>query len=363
MFQNRSAREASHDHTLSQNRGVMVNRIRQLIRRVRSHGFAPEEFRRICTVALVLLGVIVVTGAAVRLTGSGLGCSDWPNCSDTRLVDVSSQHSAIEQVNRLFTFVVGLAVVLACLGAWLRRPRRRDLVLLSMALVAGIPAQGIVGAVVVKTDLNPAAVQLHFVLSMVLVGIAVVLVIRSGEPDGGTRVSTVVPRTRRRVHAVVVWTALALVAGTVVTGSGPHAGDERARRFTFASITWVTRFHSLIVWMAVLMATRLLWHLRKRDHDRAVLDAPATVWCCVAIAQGGVGYLQYASGVPAPLVAVHVTLATTLWATSVWLWCATSRISGTARTLIAASRHGGSIAETTHELGELVDGGREERAD
>ena len=333
-----------------------------MIRRVRAEGFTPDEFRRICVSALVLLAVIVVTGAAVRLTGSGLGCNDWPNCNDNNLVDVSSQHSAIEQVNRLFTFVVGLAVVLAALGAWVRRPRRRDLIWLSMALVAGIPAQGVVGAVVVWTKLNPVAVQLHFVLSMVLVAVAVVLVVRSREPDGATRVSAVVPRTRHRLRLLVVWTALAIMAGTVVTGTGPHAGDEKARRFTFLSITWVTRIHSVIVWIAVLMAFNLLWHLRKRAHDREVLDAPLTLWICVAVAQGGVGYLQYANGVPAPLVAAHVALATTLWATAVWLWCSTSRPSGSARTLIAASRRG-LVAQAAGEGGELVDGRGEERAD
>jgi cytochrome c oxidase assembly protein subunit 15 len=331
-----------------------------LVQRVRAEGFTPDEFHRVCVAALVLVAVIVVTGAAVRLTGSGLGCNDWPNCNDSKLVDVSSHHSAIEQINRLFTFVVGLAVVLAALGAWLRRPRRRDLLWLSMALVAGIPAQGIVGAVVVWTGLNPLAVQLHFVLSMVLVAVAVVLVIRSREPDGARRISAVVPRTRHRLRLMVAWTALAIVAGTVVTGTGPHAGDDRARRFTFLSISWVARIHSVIVWIAVLIAVSLLWHLRKRAHDREVLDAPLTVWMCVAMLQGGVGYLQYANGVPAALVAVHVALATTLWATSVWLWCATSRPSGTARTMIEASRRRGSVPEAAGELGEFVDGRREE---
>lgn len=335
-------------------------RLRRLIRRVRAEGFTPDEFHKVCISALVMVAIIVVTGAAVRLTGSGLGCNDWPNCNDAKLVDVSSNHSAIEQINRLFTFVVGLAVVLAVLGAWLRRPRRRDLLWLSMALVAGIPAQGIVGAVVVWTNLNPFAVQLHFVLSMALVAIAVVLVIRSREPDGAQRVSTVVPRTRHRLRLMVVWTALAIVAGTVVTGTGPHAGDEKARRFTFLSISWVARIHSAIVWIAVLMALSLLWHLRKRAHDREVLDAPLTLWMCVALLQGGVGYLQYANGVPAPLVAVHVALATTLWATSVWLWCTTSRPTGTARSIITASRRRGSVPEAASEFGEFVDGRREE---
>jgi cytochrome c oxidase assembly protein subunit 15 len=229
-----------------------------------------------------------------------------------------------------------------------------------MALVAGIPAQGIVGAVVVWTNLNPFAVQVHFVLSMALVAVAVVLVIRSREPDGAQRVSTVVPRTRHRLRLMVVWTALAIGAGTVVTGTGPHAGDEKARRFTFLSITWAARIHSAIVWIAILMALSLLWHLRKRAHDREVLDAPLTLWMCVAVLQGGVGYLQYANGVPASLVAVHVALATTLWATSVWLWCTTSRPTGTARSIITASRRRGSVPEAASEFGEFVDGRREE---
>ncbi|MGZ4762758.1 MAG: COX15/CtaA family protein [Ilumatobacteraceae bacterium] len=318
-------------------------RLRQIIKRVRSEGFTPDEFRRVCVAALVLVAVIVITGAAVRLTGSGLGCNDWPNCNDSSLVDVSSQHSAIEQINRLFTFVVGLAVVLAALGAWLRQPRRRDLVLLSSALVAGIPAQGVLGAIVVWTNLNPIAVQMHFVLSMVLVALAVLLVIRSRQPDNAVRVAAVVPRTERLVRMMVVAAGLAIVAGTVVTGTGPHAGDERAHRFTFLSITWAARLHSEIVWVAILLACGLMWSLRNNARDRDALDAPLTAWFCVAIAQGAVGYLQYASGVPAPLVAVHVALATTLWGCSVWLWCATSAV-------------GSAAAEPADERRDLVDG-------
>ena len=323
-----------------------------MIRRVRSSGFTSAEFHKICAAALVLVAVIVVTGAAVRLSGSGLGCNDWPNCNDSNLVDVSTQHSAIEQINRLFTFVVGLAVVLAALGAWLRRPRRRDLLWLSAALVGGIPAQGIVGAIVVWTNLNPVAVQLHFVLSMVLVAVAVVLMLRSRQPDDVDRVAAVAPRTAHGVRLMVVWTALAILGGTVVTGTGPHAGDEKAHRFTFFSISWATRVHSVMVWIAVLMALSLLWHLRTHARDREVLDAPLTTWMCVAVAQGGVGYLQYANGVPPLLVGVHVALATVLWVCSIWLWFATSRLGSVA-----------AAAETADELGELVDGRSEERAD
>jgi heme a synthase len=229
--------------------------------------------------------------------------------------------------------------------------------------VAGIPAQGVLGAVVVWTKLNPIAVQMHFVLSMVLVALGVVLVIRSCQPDDAKRMTTVVPRTKHRVRALVAWTAIAIVAGTVVTGTGPHAGDETAKRFTFLSVKWVTRIHGAIVWIAVLMALTLLWHLRNRSREREVLDAPLTAWMCVAVAQGAVGYLQYANGVPAPMVAVHVALATTLWAVSVWLWCSTSRVTGTARSIINESRRTGSLAQAADELRQLVDGRGEERPD
>jgi cytochrome c oxidase assembly protein subunit 15 len=337
-----------------------VTRLRQFLRRVSSQGFTADEFRRICVAALVFVAAIVVTGAAVRLSGSGLGCDDWPNCNASSLVDVSSQHSAIEQINRLFTFVVGLAVVLAALGAWVRRPRRRDLMLLAAALVAGIPAQGIVGAIVVWTDLNPFAVQLHFVLSMGLVAVAVVLLMRASEPDAATRALSVSAATARRARLLVVWTALALIAGTVVTGTGPHAGDEQAKRFTFFSITWAARLHSVVVWIAVLIAFSLLWRLRTHTADRRTLDAPLTAWVCVAIAQGAVGYLQYAQGVPAPLVGVHVALATTLWGCSVWLWWATTKVTAPdPPPLLSVS----SVGQTLHEGGQLVDGVSEERAD
>jgi heme a synthase len=324
------------------------------MRRVASEGFTADEFRRVCVAALALVASIVVTGAAVRLSGSGLGCVDWPRCNASHTVDVSSQHAAIEQINRLFTFVVGAAVMLAAIGAWFRRPRRRDLVVLSALLVGGIPAQGLLGAVVIWTDLNPIAVQMHFVLSMALVAAAVLLVVRSRQPDEARLVAAVASPTERRVRLLVIWTALAIVAGTVVTGTGPHAGDERAHRFTFFSITWAARVHSSMVWIAVLTAVGLLWHLRTRAHDRRALDAPLTAWLCVAVAQGGVGYLQYAQGVPAPLVALHVGLATTLWAVSVWLWTATSAVVDADPVL---------LAQPANELRQLVDGRGEERAD
>lgn len=294
--------------------------------RLRREGFSPTAYTSVCVAALVLLSAIVVTGAAVRLTGSGLGCTDWPNCNDAKLVDVSSKHAAIEQVNRLFTFLVSVGVALAAAAAWYRRPRRRDLVTLGFVMLFGVPAQGLVGAVVVWADLHPATVQLHFVLSMVLVWAAVALLVRSGWADASPppAVSTDV---RRHVRVLAVLTSVAVLAGTVTTGTGPHAGDEEARRFFGTTddidgeaLVWATRIHSVLVWTAVLAALTLLWRVRHRAADRAVVDGPLSAWIIIALVQGAVGYVQYAGGLPAGLVAVHVAGATALMGVTAWAW-------------------------------------------
>jgi cytochrome c oxidase assembly protein subunit 15 len=316
--------------------------VKAYVRRVRSEGFSPREFRSICVAALVLLAIICVSGAAVRLTGSGLGCNDWPNCNDTKIIDFSSGHSTIEQVNRLFTFLVCIGVALAAAAAWYRRPRRRDLLVLSMVMLLGVPAQGLVGAIVVWANLHPATVQLHFVLSMLLVWAAVMMLARSYEPDGGERVAAVVPRVRRRVMWLSVFTCIAVLAGTVVTGTGPHAGDTEARRFFGTesdingdALSWVSRIHGIIVWITVGVALSLLWMLRRLRHDRKRLDAPLTAWIITAFVQGTIGYVQYAAGLPAGLVVLHVAGATTLVAVTAWLWSATSRVNVTADELVA----------------------------
>jgi heme a synthase len=316
--------------------------VKSYVRRVRTEGFGPLEFRSICVAALVLLSIICVTGAAVRLTNSGLGCNDWPNCNGTRVVDLSSKHSAIEQVNRLFTFLVCVGVALAAAAAWYRRPRRKDLLVLGFLMLFGVPAQGIVGAIVVWAHLHPATVQLHFVLSMVLVWLAVTMLVRSGQPDTGDRVPAVVPRIRRRVRWVAAWTWIAVLAGTVVTGTGPHAGDTKARRF-FGSETnidghalqWVSRIHGTIVWVTVAFALSTFWSLRRLRHDREVLDAPLTAWTITAAVQGAIGYIQYASGLPAGLVVLHVAGATTLMGVTAWLWNSTTKVAVTVDHMVA----------------------------
>jgi len=328
-----------------------MSRVKALVRRVRAEGFTPREFTTIAVAALLLNSVIVVSGGVVRLTGSGLGCVDWPNCNGAKVIDVSTGHSAIEQINRLFTFIVALGVVLAAVAAWFRRPRRRDLLRYALILVIGVPAQALLGAVVIWTELHPAAVQWHFLLSMVLVASAVMLIIRSGEPDEGRRVAAVVPRVRNRVRLLVVWTAITVVLGTVVTNTGPHAGDKESKHFfgrwavpkgdvvprsvvNGDALKWVSRIHGVVVWVTVAIAFSLLWTLRRLRNDRRVLDAPLTAWIVIAVAQGAVGYTQYAAGLPVGLVAMHLAGATALVGITTWMWAVTSRITETAGDMV-----------------------------
>lgn len=269
-------------------------------------------------VALGLLCAIVVTGAAVRLTGSGLGCEDWPRCNEERFIDVSSTHGAIEQVNRLFTGLVTIGVVVAVLGAIRRVPRRPDLVRLAWGLVAGVVGQIVLGGVVVLTDLHPLANQGHFVLSMVLVVNALVLVRRAGEASA-TRLSVVSASTGRLVRVVVVVGFVAVYTGTVVTGSGPHAGDEEARRFGF-DISSVARVHGASVIVTLSLVLALVMVARRHDDWRR-LDAPIETLLVVGLLQTAVGYVQYFNDIPALLVGIHIAGATgfSLALANLWL--------------------------------------------
>ncbi len=276
---------------------------------------SPARYRTATFVALALLVAIVVTGALVRLTDSGLGCTDWPNCNSTTFVDVSTRHSAIEQLNRLFTGAVTVAVIVAVLGAVLRSPRRRDLTWLSLGLVAGVLGQALLGAVVVLTDLNPVAVQGHFLLSMALLADGIVLHRRAGQPDGGVRRPLLPTGLRYHAWGIVGATAVAIVAGTVVTGAGPHSGSHDGApvpRFGIAIVT-AARVHATFVWITVALALALTWRVRNRRAEREVVETPLRVFVVLCVAQGLLGYVQYASGVPAGMVAVHIALACAVW--------------------------------------------------
>lgn len=264
---------------------------------------SEKSFRVVTGAALGSLCVIVFTGALVRLTGSGLGCDDWPRCNESRFVDVSSGHTFIEQANRLFTGVVSASVIAAVLLAHLRRPRRRDLVVLAWSLVVGVLVQVLIGGIVVLTGLNPYANMAHFLVSLVLIGSALMLY-RRAAVQGEERWFRAIPSSVRHIHtALVLFSVVALVTGTVVTATGPHAGSEDAIRFGFQLVS-VARIHSVSVLTTVALLIVLLWKSRRGvEHEyKDSLNALAFV----AIAQASIGYLQYFTGVPVVLVAAHI---------------------------------------------------------
>jgi cytochrome c oxidase assembly protein subunit 15 len=284
----------------------------------------PRRFRQVAIVALAMLAVIIATGAAVRLTGSGLGCDDWPNCSEASLIDVSSKHAAIEQVNRLFTGVVGVAVIACVAGALWRTPRRRDLTVLAAVLVLGVVANAVLGGISVLVDLHPIAVQGHMLLSMALIVAGAVLVRRAGEPDGVARRPIVgAPTvTLTRIHFALACGAV--FTGTLVTAAGPHAGDEDAARLDVA-IPTVARLHGATVIVTLLVALLLAWRVRRSADDRSALANPLSAWLFVGCLQGALGYVQYFNGVPELLVGLHVVGATAVMLLSTQLLLSTHR--------------------------------------
>ncbi|MEY2468023.1 MAG: heme a synthase [Actinomycetota bacterium] len=271
---------------------------------------SPQTYRRATLAALILLTVIVVTGAAVRLTGSGLGCSDWPNCEKGQLVAPRSFHPMIEFGNRMFTGLVVIAVIAAVLMSLRREPRRRDLLWLSWGLVGGVIGQIVLGGITVLFDLNPALVASHFLLSIVLVTDAVVLHHRAGR-EGEPAPPTTSPETRRLANVLLVAALAVIAAGTVVTGTGPHGGDETAHRFQFV-MTDVARIHGVLVFGLVALTVIIGVKLRREGAAPAAQRAVA-ILLAVEVAQGAIGYTQYFNGVPPLLVAVHVIGALGVW--------------------------------------------------
>lgn len=282
---------------------------------------APETYRRVTVVALVLLVGIVVTGAAVRLTGSGLGCSDWPGCTKDKFVASMDLHPMVEFVNRMITGLVSVAVMLAVLGSLRRAPRRRDLTVLSLGLVAGVVGQIIIGKIVVETHLNPWWVQMHMVVSLLLVLDAMVLTHRAGLPDAAAVRPSVTPALLRWGWVTTLLATLVLLTGTLVTGSGPHSGqnrgDDPVRRLPIA-VHDAARVHGITV-MAFLAVT--LWVLvqARRHHGPGPLRRATEFLLTVLVLQGALGYTQYFTGVPPLLVGLHVLGACLVWVAALHL--------------------------------------------
>ena len=265
---------------------------------------------------LVFQTGIVLTGAAVRITGSGLGCPTWPECTYGSYVPVAGQaegafHAWIEFGNRLLTFLLLFAAVAVVIYAI--KKARRDLLWRALLQVLGIFGQGIIGGITVLTDLNPLAVASHFILSIFLIAGAVSIVARGRSPLVSIRPTET--KVKILAHAQVLLTFIVIVIGTLVTGSGPHAGDLDAPRLKLdeRAITWL-HADAVIALLGVSLALLVLSEISSETKRRV------KIFFAVTLVQGLVGYAQYVLGLPELLVIVHVLGSTLVWIASWRIW-------------------------------------------
>ncbi len=293
---------------------------------------SPERYALIARVALVMLTLIVLTGAAVRVTGSGLGCPTWPKCTSESLYTELNTHGVIEFGNRLLTFFVGFAAIAAFAAAFLRRPFRRDLALLGLLLPLGVVAQAVLGGFTVLYDLAPGFVMSHYILSMLIL-IACVALDWRAHREPAERAQR--PPADRAV-AFGVWSlipvgAVTIFAGTAASAAGPHAGGagtgDVIKRLTFKgteTLQFVISQHARLATLLGLMAVAL-WVLARRRGATSEQRRPLTALCLMLAAQGVVGGVQYALELPAEIVWIHVALAAVTWLAILWAVAAVGR--------------------------------------
>jgi cytochrome c oxidase assembly protein subunit 15 len=281
---------------------------------------SPRAFARLSITVLVLQIAIIGTGVTTRLTDSGLGCPDWPECKPGHffVVPELSYHAVIELANRAMSGPVVLSVLAVLVAAYLRAPRRRDFVLLGLALVGGTFAQVLLGGVTVLTELRPEVVMGHFLMSMLLLWAATVLHWRAARPD--TEPQLLVER-EQLVFARVVFAAAAVVVftGTIVTGTGPHGGDENVERLPFY-LPDVARIHGISAVLFVALTITLLLLLRSSHAPHAV-QRRGLVLLAILLAQGVKGYVMYLTAVPVILVGLHIAGAVAVWIGTIRLLC------------------------------------------
>lgn len=300
--------------TVSANRSSWTDRLPLEITRVN---------HRLAIASLISQIGIIITGGAVRLTKSGLGCANWPNCMPGSMTPTPEMgiHGLIEFGNRLLTFVLIVIAVAMIISVWRMRRTQRTIYLLSLSLLSVIPVQAIIGGITVWTKLNPWVVSLHFLASAVLVGLATLLVNRTGMQLKGEREIIAVPSsgTQRALGwTILIAAAAAVVLGTIVTGTGPHAGDAAAPRHNF-SADLVTRIHVAPVYLlvaATALAVVTAYRYNTAKHLKTAL------WLLVAtiLVQAAIGYIQHFNGLPILLVLFHmlgsallVSAATNVW--------------------------------------------------
>lgn len=257
---------------------------------------------------------IIVTGAIVRITKSGLGCPTWPQCVGDSIVPLAEQeeswHKYVEFGNRLLTFVLLIVAVLVFVAVWKSR-QAKSIILLATAPAIGTLAQAILGGVTVLTGLHPTTVAAHFLVSIVIVGLSFKLFIQVANPEREIQVTAL-----QRLFIVSAFSTLAL--GTLVTGSGPHSGDKYASsRFSFDLAT-IANIHSKSVWLFCILSLILAIQILKSRYQK-VFNSLAFLGITV-IGQAGIGYYQFHQGVPEILVFLHVIGSTVFWIASLNLY-------------------------------------------
>ena len=344
----------------------MRSRLERLRERTNGYTVTPRQYLSVAYVALGALTLIVLTGAAVRLTGSGLGCPTWPKCYGNVYPPLNT-HAVIEFSNRLITVPVSIAAGAAWVAAIRRRPYRRDLVRLGALLPLGVVGQAVLGGFTVKGALDYGWVMGHFALSMLILAAAVLLVWRAAhEPqervDDLERAATGAPpgsEGRGLVGApdrTLVWSvrgltalgALTIFVGTAATAAGPHAGGspgQKINRLSFdgrGTMDFVIHRHAEIALVFSLAAVAVWWLARRRSVD-PVLRRSLTVLCVLLALQGVVGLDQYENHLPTELVWVHVGLACGTWLTVLWAACATGRPQPRRAQITAERAVGGAL--------------------
>ncbi len=291
---------------------------------------SPRRYHQVALAALVLLVLIVFSGSAVRLTGSGLGCEGWPACEEGKVVAPLQTHAIIEFTNRVFSGIVALGTIAAGLLAFFRVPPRRDLKILGVLLPLGVVAQAVLGGLSVVYDLKPGFVMGHYSLSLVLLIASWALYWRSKPDFEAGRIEPGAPDrlTMWATRLLLPLGALMVVAGTAATAAGPHAGgagtgDLVERLYVKGSdtLSWAVGNHTtigIVFGLVALAALGIAWY---RQAGGALIRALVTVVVLLGV-QGIVGAIQYQSQLPAELVWVHVCLATITWVALLWAWSA-----------------------------------------
>ena len=276
---------------------------------------ADKALLKLSTLMVFTQSAIVFTGALVRITGSGLGCSTWPECTPGSYTPTPDQpeaplHAWIEFGNRLLTFV--LLINALALMFTILKSGKRELRKLGALQILGILAQGVLGGITVLTALNPATVAAHFLLSIIL--IAGALSLRQRAHGKSPIEITLIPLVSKLIWLHLLLTALVIFAGTIVTGSGPHAGDSAAERFNLDSRTMAWIHADLVIaLLGVSIALLIAIRLGLAGQARQVLSGRIQIFLIVALAQGGIGYIQYFTKLPEALVAAHIIGSIAVW--------------------------------------------------